>query len=135
VLQWLYQKENKMNKLRKNQVVHKDWRVKSEGYFDKRRQVMDIIYKARRIYRDAPRVEVKIMTKEGGLAWLGQNIIAIGEDVADEALVHVVLHELCHTWFRLEHNENCLLMKAQYYGTEVADKAWERFEEIVKDKA
>ena len=122
-----------MNKLRKNQVVHKDWKVKSEGYFDKRRQVMDIIYKARRIYLNAPRVEVKIITKEGGLAWLGQNIIAIGEDVADEVLVHVVLHELCHTWFKLQHNEDCLLMRAEYYGTELADKAWKRFEEIVKE--
>lgn len=124
-----------MNKLRKNQVVYKDWRVKSEGYFDKRREVMDIIYKARRIYRDAPRVEVKIMTSEGGLAWLGQNIIAIGEDVASEALVHVVLHELCHTWFKLGHDDNCQLMKAVYDGTELAEKSWARFEEIVKENA
>jgi len=124
-----------MNKLRKNEVVHQDWRVKSEGYFDKRRQVMDIIYKARRIYTNAPRVEVKIITSEGGLAWLGQNIIAIGEDVATEALTHVVLHELCHTWFRLEHDDNCQLMKALYDGTELADNAWRRFEEIVNERA
>lgn len=122
-----------MNKLRKGQVVYKDWTVKSDGYFDKRRQVMDIIYKARRIYKNAPRVEVKIMTKQGGLGWLNKNIIAIGEDVADEALVHVVLHELCHTWFGLEHDENCPLMKAEYNGTELAEKAWERFEKIVVD--
>ena len=127
-------KGNKMNKLRKNQVVYKDWRVKSEGYFDKRRQVMDIIYKARRIYRDAPRVEVKIMTKQGGLGWMNKNIIAIGEDVADNVLVHVVLHELCHAWFGLEHDEKCPLMKSLYNGTELAEKAWERFEKIVVDK-
>jgi len=127
--------ETKMNKLRKNQVVYKDWKIKADGYFDKRREVMDIIYKARRIYRDAPRVEVKIITSEGGLAWLGQNIIAIGEDVASEVLAHVVLHELCHTWFKLEHDENCPLMKARYNGMELAEKAWERFEQIVKDNA
>jgi hypothetical protein len=121
-----------MNKLRKNQVVYKDWRVKSEGYFDKRREVMDIIYKARRIYRDAPRVEVKIITSTGGLGWVGLNIIAIGEDVADAVLVHVVLHELCHTWFKLEHDEKCPLMKARYDGTELAENAWVRFEEIVR---
>ena len=124
-----------MNKLRKNQVVYKDWRVKSEGYFDKRREVMDIIYKARRIYRDAPRVEVKIITSTGGLGWVGLNIIAIGEDVASEVLVHVVLHELCHTWFKLEHDEECPLMKARYNGTELAEKAWARFEQLVKENA
>jgi hypothetical protein len=124
-----------MNKLRKNQVVYKDWRVKSEGYFDKRREVMDIIYKARRIYRDAPRVEVKIITSTGGLGWVGLNIIAIGEDVPSEALVHVVLHELCHTWFKLEHDEECPLMKARYDGTELAEKSWERFAQIVKENA
>lgn len=122
-----------MNKLRKGQKVYKDWTVKSDGYFDKRRQVMDIIYKARRIYKNAPRVEVKIMTKQGGLGWMNKNIIAIGEDVADNVLVHVVLHELCHTWFGLEHDEKCPLMKAEYNGTELADKAWERFERIVVD--
>jgi hypothetical protein len=124
-----------MNKLRKNQVVYKDWRVKSEGYFDKRREVMDIIYKARRIYRDAPRVEVKIITSTGGLGWVGLNIIAIGEDVASEVLVHVVLHELCHTWFKLEHDDKCPLMKPHYNGTELAEKAWARFEELVKENA
>jgi hypothetical protein len=123
-----------MNKLRKNEVVYKDWTVKSDGYFNKRRQVMDIIYKARKIYTNAPRVEVKIITSEGGLAWLGKNIIAIGEGVASDVLVHVVLHELCHTWFRLGHDDNCQLMKAFYDGTEPADKAWKRFEEIINER-
>jgi hypothetical protein len=122
-----------MNKLRKGQKVYKNWTIKSEDYFDKRRQVMNIIYKARRIYRNAPRVEVKIMTKQGGLGWMNKNIIAIGEDVADNVLVHVVLHELCHAWFGLEHDEKCPLMKSLYNGTELAEKAWERFEKIVVD--
>lgn len=124
-----------MNKLRKGQVVHKtrNWTVKSEDYFDKRRQVMDIIYKARRIYHNAPRVEVKVITGNGGKGPFKQNIICIGEDVPNEVLVHVVLHELCHTWFGLEHDEKCLLMKPFYNGTEVAEKAWETFEKIVLD--
>lgn len=122
-----------MNKLRKGQVVYKDWVIKSDNYFDKRRKVMDIVYKARRIYKNAPRVEVKIMTKQGGLGWMNKNIIAIGEDIADEALTHVVLHELCHAWFGLEHDERCPLMKAEYNGMELADKAWEVFEKIVLD--
>ena len=126
-----------MNKLRKGQVVHKakNWTVKSEGYFDKRRQVMDIIYKARSIYKDAPRVEVKIITDSGGLGPFKQNIICIGEDVPAEVLVHVVLHELCHTWFGIKHNDNCPLMKPFYNGTEIAEKAWETFEKIVLDTA
>jgi ribulose-5-phosphate 4-epimerase/fuculose-1-phosphate aldolase len=126
-----------MNKLRKNQVVRKerDWVIKSDNYFDKRRQVMDIIYKARRIYTNAPRVEVKIMNKDGGLGWFNHTAIAIGEDVASEVLVHVVLHELCHTWFKLEHDEKCPLMKPHYNGTELAEKAWARFEELVKENA
>lgn len=122
-------------KLKKGQVVYKDWKVKEEDYFDKRKQVMEIVYKARKIYKNAPRVGVRIITAQGGLGWINQSIIAIGEDVADESLVHVVLHELCHTWFKLEHDDNCPLMKPYYNGTEVAEKAWERFKEIVKKQA
>lgn len=120
-----------MTKLRKGQSFQSGWTVKSENYFDKRKQVMSIIYKARDIYKNAPRVEVKIMTDNGGLGWLNKNIIAIGEDVSDTALTHVVLHELCHTWFGLEHDEGCTLMKSRYSSNEKEEIAWARFQSIV----
>ena len=116
-----------MNKLKKGSKL-KNGTVLSSNYFTKRREVMDIIYQARKLYPNAPRTEVKIMTGASGLGWTNSNnIISIGEDVSGENLVHVVLHELVHTWFKIsKHNEKCPLMKAKY-GNESAEVAWSVF--------
>ena len=116
-----------MNKLKKGSKL-KNGTVLSNNYFAKRREVMDIIYQARKLYPNAPRTEVKIMTGTSGLGWTNSNnIISIGEDVSGENLVHVVLHELVHTWFKISrHNEKCALMKAKY-GNESAEVAWNAF--------
>jgi hypothetical protein len=89
---------------------------------------MDVIYQARKLYPNAPRTEVKIMTGTSGLGWTNSNnIISIGEDVSGENLVHVVLHELVHTWFKIsKHNEKCPLMKSKY-ANESAEVAWSIF--------
>jgi hypothetical protein len=126
------QRENKMGRLKKNQETG-NGRVLSTDYFDKRRKVMSIIYAAKKIYPNAPRVEVKIMTGTGGIAWLGKNCIAIGADIQKEDLVTVVLHELVHTWFKQGHDERCPLMKSRYSVGEESDMvAWKTFQKYVE---
>jgi len=117
-----------MNKLKKGQEL-RNGTVLSKEFFNKRKEVMAIVYAAREMYPQAPRVEVKIMTKDGGLGWTNENhIIAIGEEIEGDCLVHVVLHELVHTWFKFNgHNEKCPLMKSRYHQNESSEIAWKTF--------
>ena len=122
-----------MNKLKKGQEL-RNGTILSDNYFAKRREVMAIVYAAREFFPQAPRVEVKIMTKDGGLGWVNENhIIAIGEEIEGDSLVHVVLHELVHTWFKVKgHNEKCPLMKSKYSDAEKAELAWAAFKKYAK---
>lgn len=102
-----------------------------------RRRVMNIIYKCRHIKSDLPFVEVRITDKKGltlGKATVGDNKtphVSIMDYVAksqDEALfTHVVLHELCHTYFNAPHNEKCPLMHPVVNKPLTPEKAWEVF--------
>lgn len=84
-----------------------------------RRNVMDVIYQAKRIV-DLPRVEVRIVETRPctmGYAYLGKNIIHISNRYAMTAgpvLDALVLHEIVHTVKAQRHVETCPLMQANY---------------------
>lgn len=126
-----------MNILKKGKETHKNgMTVKTNDYFDKRKEVMAIIYEAKKHFPNAPRVEVKICDKHDkilGLGWVNKStVIAINEDLKGDTLVHVVLHELIHTWFKEEHNEKCPLMKEYVYGDENIEESWKAFKKYAK---
>ncbi len=96
-------------------------RQMNDDVYAMRRVVMGIIYECLKIKRDLPRVEVRITTKQGrvlGKATVNSSAphVSVMDYVIksqDENLItHVVLHELCHTWFNLQHDEKCHLMRS-----------------------
>lgn len=105
-----------MNKLRKNQNLGYGLKVKSDNFFDKRREVIQIIRELKESGFSLPRIEVKIVDREKdalGLGYVGKNIIAIGADLEGIHLYSVVLHEIVHAVFGYaSHNEKCILMKS-----------------------
>ena len=102
----------------------------TEGYVNKkmdadvyqqRRVVIDMIYRAKRLLRasqgiEIPRVDVRITTPVNGEIACGKarmqgNIIWINEKyIKSRYLYQIVLHELCHTLWGIEHDENNRLM-------------------------
>jgi Zn-dependent peptidase ImmA (M78 family) len=127
----------RMNILKKGKETHKNgMTVKTDDYFNKRKEVMAVIYEAKKYYPNAPRVEVKICDKHErilGLGWVNKNtVIAINEDLTGDTLVHVVLHELVHTWFKKGHDEKCPLMKKHTYSDENVEESWDAFKKYAK---
>ena len=95
--------------------------------YDLRRQVMGMVYEAKKIVPDLPRVEIRIVEKHeekriGGYAWLGQNVVHIKKDVIKDFaqdptfLQWLVFHELVHAVFGFGHDKKCRLMSAVYQG-------------------
>ena len=104
-------------------------KMTTEGYQNKkmdssvyaeRRIVMDYIYKAKNLLRkngiEMPRVDIRITTPVNGEIACGKarmqgNIIWINERyIKSRYLYQVVLHELCHTLWGIDHDNDCLLM-------------------------
>ena len=84
-----------------------------EKTYKLRKQVMGIIYEAKKLIPDLPRVEVRISNMKGaaGLGYLGQNVIRIGLNaINSKNLRAVVYHELGHAVIGLQHNKDCPLM-------------------------
>lgn len=85
-----------------------------------RRMVMGLVYEAKKLYPEMPRIEVRIVEKVGnvlGTANLNaktKHISIMHDTVTDnyDVLRHVVFHELVHTVFNARHDESCPLMKA-----------------------
>lgn len=104
-----------MNTLRKGQRLVHGMTVKDESYFEKRREVMAIIYELKRSV-ELPRIEVKIAKssdgKCAGLGWTDErHTIAIADTLSGKELFIVTLHELVHTVFKFKgHDERCPLM-------------------------
>lgn len=104
-----------------------------------RRKVIEIIYQANDKLRDAglpklPRQTVRIVdskehTYVAGYAWMGQDIVHIMQDTCrKDALLHVVLHELCHSVLAVRHDEECPLMASCLPHCAVSeDKLWDTF--------
>lgn len=85
-----------------------------------RKDAIKIIYevkaKLKKLGIDFPRIEVRIATpktrlnKVVGQAMLKRNHIWISEKLNEKEKYQVVLHELAHAAYGIEHNENCKLM-------------------------
>lgn len=76
-----------------------------------RRQVINIIYRVKRLVPDLPRIEVRVCEdheKYAGVAIMGKRQIFISESFV--ASVPVVLHEILHAVYGQEHVEGCPLM-------------------------
>ena len=88
--------------------------------YKKRRQVIDLIYEAKKEIKDLPRIEVRIgearkknvlgvaMLKDYKI-WITDDAINMGEDV----LRNVVFHEIVHAVTGFEHDEKCPLMQSK----------------------
>lgn len=104
-----------------------------------RRKVIDIIYQANDKLRGAglpkmPRQTIRIVdskecTNVAGYAWMGQDIVHIKQDTCRrDDLLHVVLHELCHSVLGVRHDEECPLMASCLpYCAVSEDKLWDTF--------
>lgn len=93
---------------------HRGLTVKHDSFRAERGRVMEIIYHLKR-FVNLPRLEVKIAKRDEftnvlGLGFFNRNAIIVPEGLNDYDLYYVVLHEVCHASFGIDHNENCLLM-------------------------
>lgn len=86
-----------------------------------RRQVIELIYEAKRGGVKLPRISVRIgeqkpkhknvlgcATMNGNQMWITKDAIEMGID----ALRNVVFHEIGHAVFNLKHDESCPLMQS-----------------------
>jgi len=80
-----------------------------------KRDVINIIYDLKR-YVNLPRITVRITDNQDdllGRARMNDNIIWIPENTFNSKyLYQVVLHEILHAVYGIEHNEKCELMSA-----------------------
>lgn len=114
----------------------KNNRMNDKTYAE-RRIVMDFIYQAKKLLRengmDMARVDVRIATREDGETAVGKarmrdNIIWMPSDYLNSRFTYqVVLHELCHALWGIEHDNNCALMHPNVQVTLSNSKAEELF--------
>ena len=80
-----------------------------------KRDVINIIYDLKR-YVNLPRITVRITDNQDNLlgrARMNDNVIWIPENTFNSKyLYQVVLHEILHAVYGIEHNEKCELMSA-----------------------
>jgi len=103
----------------------KDYKNKkmNESVYAERRVIIDLIYKIKKVLRsnglELPRIDVRIVdadrskTTSIGRARMRDNIIWIPTDSLvkyAKQQYQIVLHELCHAVWGIEHDQNCLLM-------------------------
>jgi len=117
----------------------KNFKMNDETY-KLRRRVINILYEARDRSINLPRVNVRI----GESAHEYKNVLGVGGghniwitkkaiDRGYQYLLHVVLHELCHSVFNLPHNEKCKLMSSQLSTPCEVDEAWKIFKKYNYD--
>ena len=114
----------------------------NEDVYAERRIVMEYIYKAKNLLKKhgiaMARVDVRIATREAGENAVGKarmrdNIIWMPSDYLRSRFTYqVVLHELCHALWGIEHNNDCLLMHPNVQYTLSNKKAEELFLEYAK---
>ena len=94
----------------------------NDAVYKLRRQVIELIYEAKRGGVNLPRIAVRIgeqkakhknvlgiATMNGNQMWITKDAIDLGLDV----LRNVVFHEIGHAVFNLEHNNKCPLMESR----------------------
>tara|TARA_R100000353_G_C6466604_1_gene185378 strand:+ start:292 stop:642 length:351 start_codon:yes stop_codon:yes gene_type:complete len=110
----------------------KNFKMNNEVY-KIRRQVIDIIYQAKKI-ADLPRIDVRVGEARHnilGIAQMGDCKIWIDVSKSATNLLQVVLHEICHAVWGIEHDEECPLMSAT--AKTISDKtAWDCFKKYIK---
>ena len=92
----------------------------NDAVYKLRRQVINLIYEAKKEIKDLPRIEVRIgeARKKNvlGVAMLKDCKIWITDDainMGDEALRNVVFHEIVHAVTGFGHDEKCPLMQSK----------------------
>jgi hypothetical protein len=132
-------KENKMNRSMNIPEI-KNFKMNNEVY-QLRRKVIDILYQAKDFDIKLPRINVRIGTATekhknvlgvGGMKniWITEEAISKGYAY----LLHVVLHELCHSVYNLPHDEKCELMSSKLGKPCNITNAWKIFKNYSKMK-
>ncbi len=92
----------------------------NDAVYKLRRQVINLIYEAKKEIKDLPRIEVRIgeARKKNvlGVAMLKDCKIWITDDainMGDDALRNVVFHEIVHAVTGFGHDEKCPLMQSK----------------------
>ena len=93
----------------------------NDSVYKLRRQVIELIYEAKRGGVNLPRIEVRIGEQkakhknvlgcakmQGNQMWITKDAIDLGTDT----LRNVVFHEIAHAVYGTEHNESCPLMQS-----------------------
>ena len=97
----------------------------NNNVYQLKRDVISIIYDLKR-YVSLPRITVRITDKHSnilGLARLKDNIIWIPDNTFNSKyLYQVVLHEILHAVYGIEHDNNCDLM-SEYVKNITKEKA------------
>jgi|TARA_R100001463_G_scaffold32952_4_gene73602 hypothetical protein len=97
-----------------------------------RRQIIDIIYQAKKI-AELPRIDVRVGEARHnilGIARMGDCKIWIDVSKSGDNLLQVVLHEICHAVWSIEHDDNCPLMSPTA-KTMSDKKAWKCFKKYI----
>lgn len=100
-------------------IGHTNKKMNSDVYKE-RRVVIDLIYKAKNLLRsngiEMPRIDIRITDKQKsntscGVAQMNARYIWIPSDSLKKPyLYQIVLHELCHAIWGIEHDYKCKLM-------------------------
>ena len=117
----------------------------NESVYSERRIVIDLIYKAKKLLRqqgiEIPRVDVRIAKREDGETAVGKarmhdNMVWMPDDYLKSRFTYqVVLHELCHALWGIEHDNKCKLMHPNVQVTLGNAKAEELFLAYAKKQA
>jgi hypothetical protein len=97
-----------------------------------RRRVIDMIYEAKTLIPDLPRINVRIFEstdqKRLGVANIrpGEYVVWVSADAvknkSDDVLRHIVYHELAHTVYDARHDEQCEMMKPTVHDDKPCSK-------------
>ena len=126
---------------RRDQTKLMNNRRMNDAVYQLRHQVMNVIYQARRV-AELPRVDVRIGDSTDGtllgVARMGANIIWIDSSMIEQRpdqVLQVVLHELCHAVWSVDHDEDCPLMCSVIRDIP-DDRAWNVFKQYaIKNEA
>jgi len=132
-------KENKMNRSMNIPEI-KNFKMNNDVY-SQRKKVIDILYQAKDFGISLPRINVRIGTAtakyKNVLGVGGMKNIWITEKAISRSyqyLLHVVLHELCHSVYNLPHDEKCELMSSKLGKPCSIVNAWTIFKNYSKMK-
>jgi len=95
----------------------------NDNTYKMRRQVINMIYEVKKVFRTLPRIEVRIGEARDhnvlGVAQLKDKKIWITKravDMSQDALRNIVYHEIVHAVTGFGHDEKCPLMKSTMDG-------------------